>query len=290
MVKYVIISPVRNEEDYIKLTLDSVVNQSVIPTEWIIVDDGSTDSTEEIIKEYQTKYNWITLLKLKDRGFYFPGTGVVNVFNKGFEQIKTKDWQYVVKLDCDLKFEGNYFESVFNKFEQNPKLGIASGCTYLPLNGKWVLEKVQEDHPVGPSKIYKRECWVDFGGLLPVPGWDLADLLSAQMKGWETARFNEFKIEHYRLTGSRRKGVWAPKHLQGRFEYRHGYSFGYSFMKALKNSFSKPILIGSLAKITGYMNAYLKKEDFLFPKDMRKFLREKHKGILKEKLKRFSGK
>jgi poly-beta-1,6-N-acetyl-D-glucosamine synthase len=284
MPTYVIISPVRNEEEYVRLTLDSVVNQTVVPSEWIMVNDGSVDSTAEIIKEYIPKYPWIKLITLKDRGYYFPGTGVVNVFYKGYEQITTPDWEYVVKLDCDLKFDFSYFELLLKEFDKDSKLGIASGCTYLQSNGTWVIEPVLEDHPVGPSKVYKRECWDQIGGLKPIPGWDLADLLAAQMNGWKTFCFKHLKIEHYRLTGSRRKGIWAPKFLQGKFEYKHGYTFNYTFLKSIYHFFSKPVIIGSIAKICGYLYARTKKEDYLFDEDMRIFLRKKHKSVFRQKL------
>ncbi len=284
MVKYIIISPVRNEEDYIRKTLDSVINQTIKPIQWILVNDGSTDKTDGIIQEYVPKHDWMDLINLTDRGYYYPGTGVVNVFNKGYAAIKHTDWEYIVKLDCDLSFEPNYFEKIFNKLSKNPQLGIASGCTYLPINNHLEMETAQADHPVGASKIYKRECWEAIGGLKPVPGWDLADLLTAQMNGWETACFFDLVIVHYRLTGSRRKGKFKPKFLQGRFEYRHGYSFFYMLLKAAVNIFSKPAFIGSLGKVTGYIYAVVAHDSFLFEKDMRKFLRKKHRKFLKEKL------
>ncbi len=284
MVKYIIISPVRNEEDYLRKTLDSVINQTVKPIQWILVNDGSTDGTEGIIREYIQKHDWIDLINLTDRGYYYPGTGVVSVFNKGYSAIKYPDWEYVVKLDCDLSFEPDYFERIIGEFTKNPQLGIASGCTYLPIGNDLVKEPTQADHPVGPSKIYKRECWEAIGGLKPVPGWDLADLLAAQMNNWETACYFDLVLVHYRLTGSRRKGKFKPKFLQGRFEYRHGYSFFYMILKAMANIFSKPVFIGSLGKVTGYIYAAIARDSFLFEKDMRKFLRMKHRAFLKEKL------
>jgi poly-beta-1,6-N-acetyl-D-glucosamine synthase len=283
-MNYVIISPVRNEEVLIEKTIHSVANQTIRPSEWIMVNDGSTDKTAEIIVRYQSEYNWIKLINVADRGYYLPGKGVVETFYKGFNSISEKNWEYVVKLDCDLEFEPDYFETIFKKFSSNPKLGIASGCTYLPVNGKLIMEPVQEDHPVGPSKVYKRECWNEFGGMIPVPGWDLADLLAAQMHGWETRCFIELKIIHYRLTGSRRSGVWAPKFLQGRFEYRHGYNFFYTLFKSAFHLFSKPVIIGSVAKVSGYLYSAFTKEDYLFEKDMRKYLRNKHKKFILSKL------
>jgi glycosyltransferase involved in cell wall biosynthesis len=286
MINFIIISPVRNEEKYLKLTVDSMVKQTILPREWIMVNDGSTDGTEEMIKEYMAKYSWIKLLTLKDRGYYFPGTGVVNVFNKGYEQISIKDWDFLVKLDVDLSFEETYFESLFKRFNDNPKLGIASGCTYLPVKDSWIQEFDQKDHPVGASKVYKRACWDQIGGMKPIPGWDLADLLSAQMHGFETALFIDLKIKHYRPTGSRRAGIWSPKFLQGRFEYKHGYTFGYTLLKAFYNLFSRPPIIGSIAKVCGFIYARLKREDYLFDADMRAFLRKKHSHLLGQRFQR----
>ncbi len=283
--KYVIISPVRNEEDYVELTLKSIINQTILPAEFILINDGSTDRTAEIIEKYTQKYPWIKKIDKEDRGYYLPGTGVVDTFYKGFDKISIPDWNFVVKLDCDLEFEPNYFENILREFDKDPRLGIASGCTYIPVeDNKLIQEPTQEDHPVGPSKIYRRECWEAINGLKPIPGWDLADLLSAQMNGWNTVCFFDLKLKHYRITGSRRKGVWQPKHLQGRFEYRHGYNFGYTVLKAFRHLFSKPAIIGSVAKITGYVYAAINREDYLFDSDMRKFLRKKHSQFIKQKL------
>jgi glycosyltransferase involved in cell wall biosynthesis len=283
MNKYVIVSPVRNEEDFLRTTMESVVNQTVKPAEWILVNDGSTDATEAIIDSYMKEHEWIKKINLQDRGYYYPGTGVVRVFEAGFDQISVQDWEYVVKLDCDLKFEPTYFEEILKRFANDPNLGIASGCTYAPKENELIREPAQEDHPVGPSKIYKRECWEQTGGMLPVPGWDLADLLAAQMNGWQTKCFFDLKLIHYRQTGARRKGLWAPKFLQGRFTYKHGYSFIYTLVRELSHLFRKPYIIGSFAQICGYLYASIKKEDYLFPKEMRDFLRNRHRKFLKSK-------
>ncbi|NBC81808.1 MAG: glycosyltransferase [Bacteroidetes bacterium] len=285
MSKYVIISPVRNEEDYLEKTLNSVINQSVRPSQWILVNDGSTDNTESIIRKYEKDHDWITLINLEDRGYYFPGTGVVEVFNKGYAQINIPDWEYVVKMDCDLSYETDHFKKLFEYFNANPNLGIASGCTYLPIDGELVREPTQFDHPVGPCKVYKRKCWDQIGGLIPVPGWDLGDLLAAQMHGWETRCFFDLVLVHHRLTGSRRKGKFGPKFLQGRFEYRQGYALGYMLIKSVFHLFSKPAIIGSVGKISGYLYSAFKREKPFFEKDMRKFMRKRHRDFLLKKFK-----
>ncbi len=285
MIKYVIISPVRNEEEYVGKTIDSVIKQTILPVEWIMVNDGSSDKTAEIITRYMLQYPWIKLINLKDRGFYYPGTGVVHVFQKGLEQVLTNNWDFLVKLDCDLEFRNDYFEQIFAEFIINPRLGIASGCTYKPVKGDLVRESAQPDHPCGASKVYRKDCWKEIGGLLPVPGWDLADILKARMLKWDTRCFFELKLTHFRPGGSRRKGLVKPKFLQGRFEYRHGYSFFYTFLKASKNIFSKPVVIGSIGKVAGYIWAFASRDPYLFDPEMRKFLRSKHREYIFKKLK-----
>ncbi len=284
MRKYVIISPVRNEEDYLELTIKSVINQTVKPMEYILVNDGSSDDTPNIIDKYVSKYDWIKRVDQEDRGHYLPGKGVVHTFYNGLSRVTAKNWEYIVKLDSDLEFESDYFEKLFQEFEKNPKLGIASGCTYLPVNNKLIQEQTLIDHPKGASKVYRKQCWEDIGGMKPVPGWDLADLLNAQMKGWETVCFFDLKLIHHRLTGSRRSGILGPKFLQGRFEYRHGYSFGYTFLKAAKDFIAKPFIIGSIAKVSGYLYAFARQDEFLFDAEMRKYLRKKHHDLLLNKI------
>lgn len=277
---YVIVSPVRNEEDFAALTLDSVLAQSVLPAQWVIVDDGSTDRTAEIVATYAARVPWIKLVKRPDRGFYYPGPGVVEVFNFGLASIDCKNWKFLVKLDMDLSFGESYFLELLNRFESKGRLGIASGFTVTKVNGRWIPDRVRPDHPIGATKMYRRECFESSGGLLPVPGWDLADTLSAQMRGWTTEVFYELQLQHYRVTGSRRGANWSRSILQGRFEYGQGYFFLFTLLKALRNSLDTPAVVGSVGRVVGYLWAWLCRDDFLFPKDMRDYLREKQKKAL----------
>ena len=284
MSKYVIISPVRNEENFIKTTIESVINQTITPDEWIIVNDGSTDNTAEIIKTYTEKYSWIKLFNQSDRGYYYPGTGIIRVVQFGFDQLSVKDWDFVVKLDCDISIENQYFEKLLSEFKQNPKLGIASGSIYLREGNKEIKENSQPDHPWGASKIYRRECFKVINGWKAIPGWDLADLLTAQMNGWETRCFDEYKIYHFRQTGMRRTGITNGRFLWGRFQYRYGYSLLYIFLKSIIWLKQPPFIIGGIGIFTGYIYAAIRGEEKLFDPEMRKFLRKKHRNYLKQKM------
>ena len=286
MTNYTIISPVRNEEEFIRDTIESVLKQSIIPGEWIIVNDGSTDATRSIIEEYLPHHTWMKLVNLEDRGYYYPGTGVVNVIKEGLKNVSGNGWDFLVKLDCDVTFENDYFKSIFSEFTANHNLGIASGAIYLIDGKKTIKEKSQHDHPWGASKVYRASCFKDIGGWKPIPGWDLADLLSAQMKGWETRCFDEIKIFHHRESGSRRSGFTHGKFLLGRFLYRYGYNVFYTILKGIARLNERPYIIGGISLIAGYVYAFLRKEEKLFDKDMRKFLRKKQSHYLALRLKK----
>ena len=284
MYRYVVISPVRNEEQYIEKTIKSVLSQSVKPVEWMIVNDGSKDKTRQIVEAYARQYHWIKVLNLDDRGFYYAGPGVVDAFYKGFELLSTVDFDYVVKLDGDLSFEGDYFEQILRRFDENGKLGIASGCTVLP-SRSYGRDQVQRDRPMGPSKVYRRVCFEAIGGLKRIPGWDTADVLSAQMKGWETQCFFDLPILHFRESGHRRQGITKGKFYLGRMQYRFGYSFVYNCLKALSILKNRPCLIGGLGMVVGYIVAFIRKEEMYFDKEMIDFLKRKHARYVRVRVK-----
>ena len=162
---YIIISPVKDEEKYIRPTLESVVNQTIKPLKWIIVDDGSSDRTPEIIKTYQNRYNWIRVLRTRRDTPRQPGSPVINAFNRGYALVKDEVFDFVVKLDCDLEFASDYFEKLMQEFKKDPRLGIASGV-YLENHGKgWIPVEMPYYHTAGASKFMKKECFDQIGGV-----------------------------------------------------------------------------------------------------------------------------
>ena len=160
-IKYVIITPVRDEEQYIEKTISSVTSQTLKPVEWIIVNDGSVDNTGSIIDKYATEYSWIKTVHRSNRGFRKAGGGVIEAFYAGYNVVEFKDWDFIVKLDGDLSFETWYFEKCFQHFDKDSKIG----------------------------------------GLINAPGWDTVDEVKANMLGWETKSFSDLQILHLRYTG-----------------------------------------------------------------------------------------
>ena len=254
---YIIISPVRDEAKYIRYTIESVISQTVRPFEWIIVNDGSTDSTGDIIDKYAKVYSWIRCVHRSNRGFRKAGGGVIEAFYDGYEAQSKNNWEYIVKLDGDLSFEKNYFEQCFIKFEENHRLGITGGGIYHKRGVYLELEKQPLYHVRGATKIYKRACWEAIGGLLKAPGWDVLDEIKANMLGWETRSFPELQLRHHRYTGGA-EGSWRDAIKNGLCDYICGYHPAYQFIKCIKNISRKPYFVCSIGLFYGFLSGYLK--------------------------------
>lgn len=273
MNKYVIISPVRNEEKYIEKTIQSVINQTVKPIEWIIVNDGSTDRTREIVEKYTKKYSWIKLINRPDRG-HRPGRGPAEAFNEGLRHIEA-DYEFIVNLDGDVSFGSDYFEKLFKKFEKNPKLGIASGKSYYLENGKLILYRCADTSTMGASKIYRKQCFKDIGGTLANNiCWDMINDLKAQMEGWQTRSFRDIKFIHYKRIGFGQGNMIKTQIRAGQILYSYGYHPLFIVAKGIYRMLDKPYVIGGLAIIFGYFTALIKRERQIKDKEMIKFLRK----------------
>lgn len=254
---YVVVSPVRDEEAYIRFTLDCMVRQTILPKEWVIVNDGSTDRTGSIIDEYARQYSWIRVVHRVNRGFRKAGGGVVDAFNEGYQTIQSSDWDFVVKLDGDLSFQPDYFEKCFANFASDPRLGVGGGVICNVVNGIEELEKCPAFHVRGATKIYRRGCWDAIGGFWPAPGWDTMDEVKASMLGWTTKSFPDLHILHHRYTGTA-EGLWAGLVKNGRANYICGYHPLFMVSKCVLRLVQKPYLIGSAALFYGFITGYLK--------------------------------
>ncbi|MGA7795785.1 MAG: glycosyltransferase family A protein [Candidatus Acidiferrales bacterium] len=255
MTKYVIITPARDEEKHIEHTILSVVGQTVLPAQWIIVNDGSSDATGAIIDRYAELHPWITAWHRSNRGFRQAGGGVINAFNEGYAQIKSWDWDFIVKLDADLGFASDYFESCFGEFQKDGRLGIAGGGIYHLEKDSLKLESGPVFHVRGATKIYRRECWDRLGGLLPAPGWDTIDEVKANMLGWSTRTLPDLKLLHYRFTGSA-DGAWRDSVKSGLANYITGYHPLFMLVKCARHLTLKRHLVGSLGLSWGFLKGY----------------------------------
>jgi poly-beta-1,6-N-acetyl-D-glucosamine synthase len=254
--KYSIITPIRDEEEFISKTVESVVAQTNLPQEWIIVDDGSTDDTPAIINRYAQQYPWITALRRENRGFRSTGGGI-DGFLFGYENLRMKDWEFLVNLDGDLSFAPDYFEKCFSHFRQNSKLGIGGGTIYNKIGESLQAEHVAQFHVRGATKIYRRACWDALGGMYRGLGWDTVDEVTANMRGWQTMSFPELPLTHYRVTGTA-GGMWWGLVKDGYADYIVGYHPLFFAAKCIRRVFKPPFVVGAVGLSAGFLRGYWK--------------------------------
>lgn len=256
MPKYIIITPARDEASHLENTILAVAGQTVRPAQWIIVNDGSVDSTASILERAAKEYDWVTVLHLPNRGFRKSGGGVVEAFNQGFKLIQDKNWDFIVKLDGDLSFAADYFERCFQHFEKDLGLGIGGGGIYHISDGILKLEAGPEFHVRGATKIYRKRCWESLDGLVAAPGWDTIDELKANMLGWNTRTFSDLRVLHHRFTGSA-DGAWKDSIKNGLANYVAGYHPIFMILKCVRRVAMFPYLIGSIGLAWGFCKGYL---------------------------------
>jgi poly-beta-1,6-N-acetyl-D-glucosamine synthase len=254
-IVYVVISPARDEQAYIETTIASVISQTSQPTEWIIVDDGSRDSTYEIANRYAERYPWIRVLHLGNRGYRSPGIGVIEAFYEGYQSISISNWEYLVKLDADLELSPHYFESCFQQFQLNPMLGIAGGkiTSKRHNNDTSIIEETPQFHVRGATKIYRRECWDKIDGLIISTGWDTWDEVKANYYGWRTSTLADVQLKQLRETGEV-EGRWRDCVKNGKANYICGYHPLFMLAKCLRRLLRRDTISG-LALFYGYVKS-----------------------------------
>jgi len=255
--KYVVITPVRNEQAYLGSTIESMLSQTVPPAEWIIVNDGSTDSTGRIIDDLANRCPWVRAIHREDRGYRKSGGGVVEAFDDGYSAVLSRQWDFIVKLDGDLAFGPDYFDRCFQHFAREPELGVAGGIIEHIEHGRRCVENCPAFHVRGATKIYRRACWEAIGGFWPAPGWDTIDEVKAQMLGWRTRSLPDLRLLQLRHTGAS-DGMWSNAVKNGRANYVCGYHPLFMLGKCVRRLLRKPYLIGSLGLFWGFITGYLR--------------------------------
>jgi len=280
-ISLVVISPVRNEAENIKSTIESMIAQTFKPVRWIIVDDGSTDGTGEIVLKYSKEHDWIQLIELPDRGFYdLMQGGEIKAFYRGFDSIPDLDWDFLAKLDGDISLERTYLHKVLMRFIENPKLGIASGACFNERKGVKVIEKVYEKHVRGAGRIYRKQCWDDISGVARDLAWDAVDVYKARMLGWETASFEDIEMIHHVETGTK-DGAFRGFIRQGRVAYLMGIHPFFFLAKSGYFLTRRPRLIGSIGYHYGFVKSLFKGEKRIVDPELMKFIREEQKERMK---------
>jgi len=259
--RYVVITPARNEGQYLPETIRSMTAQTVRPMQWILVNDGSTDITGELIDAAAEEYSWITGLHLtadgesQQRGDRAIEAKEIVAFHRGLAHIRFPEcWEYIVKLDADVGFESGYFEECLREFEKDDLLGVAGGTIVTQVAGGFEVEKHPAFHVRGATKIYRRSCWEAMGGISTRPGWDTLDEVKANQLGWKTRTLSGTEILHFRPTGAG-NGSWKNGLKNGMWSYEIGYHPLFLLLRAGRQLFHPPYLTGSVALVTGYIRA-----------------------------------
>ncbi|MUU79581.1 glycosyltransferase [Winogradskyella endarachnes] len=277
-MNFYIIIPAHNEEDYIGKTLASLTRQTILPKAVVIVNDNSTDHTQNIAEDYASKHKWIKVINSTSSNKHLPGSKIIQAFYKGLATLDT-NYDVMCKFDADLIFPVDYLEKISNHFKFNPKLGMASGFCYIEKNNEWVLENLtNKDHIRGALKTYRKECFNQIGQLKASMGWDTVDELLAKYHGWEILTDQTLHVKHLKPTGQSYNK--ASKYLQGEAMYKMRYGFWITLISALKLAYKKRNLKLFRDYMSGYFKAKSKNVDYLVSKNEGKYIRDlRWKGI-----------
>ena len=281
-MKYYLIIPAHNEADFIRLTLESLVSQTVLASKIVVVNDNSTDATAEIVSDFAKEYPFISLVNKTSEAIHLPGSKVIQAFHKGFETIDD-DYDIIVKLDADLILPLNYFETIIHHFQSDDTVGMAGGFAYIEKNGEWILENLTDkDHIRGAFKAYRKACFIDIGGLKPEMGWDTVDELLAKYYHWNVKTDTSLIVKHLKPTGANYNKTARFK--QGEAFYSLGYGFWITAVSSAKLAFMKKKPLLFLDYMQGFWKAKNAKKPLLVSEKQAEFIRNYRLQKMKEKL------
>jgi len=273
--RYCLITPCRDEAQYARRTIESVLNQSVPPALWLIVDDGSKDDTPKILAEYAARVPGVNVITRTDRGDRKLGGGVIDAFYSGYDTIRPDDFDYVCKFDLDLDIPRSYFEGLMQRMEANPRIGTASGKPYMELNGRLVPEVCGDENSVGMIKFYRTTCFTQIGGFVRELMWDGIDCHRCRMLGWIAVSWDDADIRftHLRPMGTSHKNWWTGRVRHGVGQWFMGTSPAYLLSSAMFRMLKPPVLLGSTAMVWGYIRSAFQRKPRYGDAAFRQFLR-----------------
>ncbi len=271
-----VITPCRDEARFATRTLDSVIAQTVRPDRWVIVDDGSTDGTAEIIADYAARHPFIELVRRPDRGKRSVGPGVIAAFGYGLESVDLAPFEFLCKLDLDLDLPPRYFEILIGRMRTDPQLGSCSGKPYFHDDaGELVSEKIGDEMSTGASKFYRIDCFREIGGFVPFVMWDGIDVHRSRMLGWHVRSWDEPELRflHLRPMGSSDRGWMRGRVRHGEGQFFMGTSLPYMTASAVYRMTRPPYVIGGLAMWYGFVRSWIARRPRYEDSDFRRFLR-----------------
>jgi len=252
-LKYVLITPARDEAQHIEGTIESVIKQTVRPVKWVIVSDGSTDGTDDIVRKYTLDHPWIELVRAPERRErHFAGK--VHAFNAGYARLNELDYAAIGNLDADISFDENYFSFLLRKLADDPKLGLVGTPFRDGSSSVYDYRFTNIEHVSGACQLFRRECFEAVGGYVPVKGGciDHIAVLTARMKGWKTRTFTEKVSVHHRAMGTAEQGMLMARFRNGGKDYAIGNHPAWELFRAVYQMTKRPFIIGGLMIVSGY--------------------------------------
>jgi len=280
---YVLVTAAYNEGGFIENTIRSVISQEVPPARWVIVSDGSTDNTDEIVKRYAAQYDFIQLYRITEdhpRNF----AAQVNAINAGIAQLSGAEYEFIGNMDADVTMEPAYFRLLLEKFRNDTKLGLGGGMIYeQDVDGKFKGRKTNSRTSVAHAcQLFRKECFASVGGKyipLPYGGPDTYAETTARMKGWHVESFEDLTMFHHRPTGSA-GGLLKSCFRQGKMDYSLGALPLFEILKLVSRVWEKPYLIGSIVRFAGFVHSYSQREQRAVPREFMSYLRKEQRHRL----------
>jgi glycosyltransferase involved in cell wall biosynthesis len=281
-MKYYAIIPAHNEEAFMGVTLESLAAQTVLPAKAVVVNDNSTDGTAAIVQDFANKFPWISLVNKQSDAVHMPGSKVIQAFTTGYATVD-QEYDIIVKLDADLILPPDYFETILNEFKKDDNVGMAGGFAYIEKNGDWVIENLTDkDHIRGAFKAYRKELFLQMGGLRTAMGWDTADELLAKFYGWKVVTVERLKVKHLKPTGANYNK--AARYKQGEAFYTLGYGLLITTIAGAKLAMRKKKPLLFIDYINGFLKAKAEHRPLLVTNEQAKFIRAYRWKKMKQKL------
>jgi biofilm PGA synthesis N-glycosyltransferase PgaC len=281
-MKYVLLTSARNEEGFIEKTIESVVSQTKQPEKWVIVDDGSTDRTAEIVGSYLQRYPWIELVRRPqrvDRSF----AGKAYAINAALKEVESVQFDVIGNLDADVSFEPDYMAFVLEKVAADPELGVA-GTPFTEEGYDSTKDSFEgENYVAGPCQLFRYSCFQEIGGYVPnrAGGVDWIAVMTARMWGWKVRSFPEKRFHHHRPMGTAERGVHAAIFSYGEKDYYLGGSPVWQLFRVAYRMTKKPVLTGGLALLLGYCCAAIRRVERPVTPELMRFHRREQMRKLK---------
>ena len=275
-----VITAARNEEQFVPETIKSMLSQTLRPLQWVIVDDGSYDSTPDILKALRETNDWVVTVSRADRGYDQRGFGIAEALHDGIAAVSADEYEYLAIVDADVRFDEQFFERLLAVFDREPDLGMAGGLGYERVDGKLVAIEQAPDTVFGATRVYRRACFEQIGGIEIAWGWDAIDETRARMIGWGVRTVGDIAFEHLKHQ------TLDDKFEHGTSAYVMGSSFGYVLARSIWRMGRAPYVVGGVALMAGYLQAAFRRLDRVGDEAYRRALRQDQASRFRSRLRR----